>query len=104
LLEYGADANATGGWYVSGLQEASYRGHEKIVSLLLEYGADVNIASGRYGSALRAARARDHGRIVKLLLDHGAVEDIEYASMMAYNEEELGSETSSPTSDFPMED
>ena len=62
------DINLQGGEQGSGLQTASYKGHEKIVQLLLSKGVDINTQGEEYGSALQAASYGGHDNIAKLLL------------------------------------
>ena len=80
---------SAGGKYGTVLQDTSYGGNLKIVTLLLEKGADPNTrgtvvppilqmyidiapAGGKYGTALQAALDWGNSEIAKLLLEKGA--------------------------------
>ena len=60
------------GRHGSALQEAAFKGEEKMVDLLLEHGAEVNIYTGHFGTALQAAAAAGHLSIVQKLVTCGA--------------------------------
>ena len=68
VIRRGADVNAQGYLYSNALHTASFRGHEKVVSMLLERGADVNAQGGEYGNALQAASIGGYKKVVKMLI------------------------------------
>ncbi|PSR84431.1 ankyrin repeat-containing domain protein [Coniella lustricola] len=69
LLNFGADANATGKEFGTALTASAHDGTERILGLLLESGAEVNDPKGY---ALQQAASQGHLEIVKLLLAHKA--------------------------------
>ena len=64
--------NAQGGDCGNALQAASYRGHEKVVTILLDKGANVNAQDKLYSNALQAASESGYEKVVTMLLDKGA--------------------------------
>ena len=80
LVELGTDVNAQddeGGWGMTPLTWAAYRGHKDVVEYLLEQKADINKPCKLGQTALWDAANLGHSGIVKLLLDNGADPDIQ---------------------------
>jgi ankyrin repeat protein len=63
LLARGADVNARGGKYETGLQCAAKHGKLDAVRELLEHGADPRIEGGKYGTAENAAKELKHWHV-----------------------------------------
>jgi ankyrin repeat protein len=72
IAEHPEHVNARGGWEVTPMHTAAYRGHASILSLLLEHGADVD-GRGRYDQTpLHRASWRAELEAAQCLLDRGA--------------------------------
>ena len=72
IAEHPEHVNARGGWEVTPMHTAAYRGHADILSLLLEHGADVN-GRGRYDQTpLHRASWRAELEAAQCLLARGA--------------------------------
>jgi hypothetical protein len=72
LLDAGADANASSGYYGNALQCAAHQGHDQVLEVLLAGGAIVNQKGGYHGNALQAAACGGHESVVLSLLRAGA--------------------------------
>ena len=69
LLEAAAEPNLPERSHnVTALREASYNGHEHIVSLLLKANANINLVDGHNWTALHAAALNGHASIARMLL------------------------------------
>jgi ankyrin repeat protein len=72
MLSLGADVNATDGFGVTALMEASLSNRAKMVRLLLENGAGTEAVENSNGcNALTFACLSGRSEVVRILLDHG---------------------------------
>jgi hypothetical protein len=74
LLQYGADANASGHWPGNALSFAIQKGNDVILQLLLDAGAAVNLPAGREPILHEAIRLGNQQAVEHLLQAHTSVD------------------------------